>query len=103
MLKRFRIEVEEPTADACVHALNSYELALLVEEAKRFELTYREPLSYDDLADLFSRELHEEVIEYDKDASDRGHTFYRGRRVVALKRVDGRQWSLDDGILQETG
>src|SRR5262245_57077176 len=91
MLKKVRIEVEEPTPDQAVAALHSYETAMLVAEAERFELNYRPPVSYDDFEHLFSRELIEEVIEYD--ASLPG---YHARRVVAFRRLDGRMSNWND-------
>jgi hypothetical protein len=99
MLKRIRIEVEEPTPEACVEALNKYEHAIQQQEAKRYhhlwpidEEDHIEdvPWSYGVAArryynDLLGREIAEEVIEYDVTGP-----YYKGRRIVLYKRLDTR-------------
>lgn len=99
MLKKIRIEVEEPTPEACVEALNKYEHAVQQQEAKRFhhlwpideeEHIEDVPWSFGVSArryynDLLSREIEEEVIEYDS-----GGPSYLGRRVIIYRRLDTR-------------
>lgn len=99
MLRKVRIEVEEPTPEACVDALNKYEHAIQQQEAKRFhhlwpidEEDHIEdvPWSYGVSArrfynELLGREIVEEVIEYDS-----GGPYYKGRRVVRYVRIDTR-------------
>ena len=99
MLRRVRIEVEEPTAEACVEALNKYEHAIQQQEAKRYhhlwpidESDHIEdvPWSYGVAArrfynDLLGREIVEEVIEFDA-----GGPYYHGQRDVRYDRIDTR-------------
>src|SRR5687767_2931245 len=101
MLTRFRIEVEEETADEAVAALSKYERLLHLTEMGRYDAwtvkvapeEVYEGLRWDNPHDgeadfyneLLGRELREEVIEYDETIPG-----YRGRRVVALTRVDTR-------------
>jgi hypothetical protein len=99
MLKRFRIEVESESPDACVEELWKYEHALQVTEAERYglgytdqsfvvenvigwEATIAERSFYNE---RLGREVHEEVIEYDRKLPG-----YRARRVVAFIRLDTR-------------
>lgn len=107
MLTRFRIEVEEPTAEACVLTLTKYEHALQTAEARRYAfeaLANGAPKFHawnDDLErrdfynEQLSRELVEEVIEYDVSLPA-----YRGRRVVRFARLDTRShgmYSMEPG------
>lgn len=98
MLTRFRIEVEERTAEQCVLTLANYERALKHEEVQRWALYTTEagkpvPLNTPPTAipneslvdELLGRELVEEVIEFDE-----GLPGYRARRVVRLTRLDTR-------------
>src|SRR5688500_337531 len=79
MLRKVRIEVTEPTAEACVDALNKYEHAIQQQEAKRYHHLW--PIDEEDhiedvpwsygvpgrryYHEFLSREIVEEVIEYD--------------------------------------
>jgi len=92
MLTRFRIEVEEQTADECVSALANYEQALVDDELRRYALLDADMANSDDelylraAAELLGREVTEEVISFDETIPG-----YRGRRVVHFRRVDGRE------------
>ena len=99
MLRKVRIEVEEPTPTACVEALDKYEHAIQQQEAKRFHHLW--PIDEEDhiedvpwtygvaarrfYNDLLSREIVEEIIEFDS-----GGPHYKGRRVVRYDRIDTR-------------
>lgn len=114
MLTKFRIEVEEETAEACVEALWKYEYEIQRAEAKRYhdlwpveggvrenpdgsheswvEDNYPKDHPWSDgvvprsyFNDELGRDLIEEVIEYDESIPG-----YRGRRVVRFDRVDTR-------------
>lgn len=112
MLTKVRIEVEEPTPEACVEALNKYEHALQQQEAKRYhhlwpideeEHIEDVPWTYGVAArrfynELLGREIVEEVIEFES-----GRLHYHGRRVVRYIRTDTRHpvYSDDDAAVAE--
>ena len=111
MLTKVRIEVEEQTVGEVVDALSKYEHAIQCAEAQRYEAQWPAEFTADPLKpgesvrvgpsyfsnwrtpmeerDFFNfelgAELVEEVIEYDS-----GIPAWKGRRVVAYKRLDSR-------------